>query len=261
MIAHALGNPFQVAEIAAARRASTTCSSSRTTATRSARTYDGQLTGTFGDLTTVSFYPAHHLTMGEGGCVLTSNLALARIVESLRDWGRDCWCEPGENNTLPEAVRVPDGHAAARLRPQVHLLARRLQPEGHRPPGRAGADPARQARRASSSRPAAQLAAAARGPGRRAAACCCPSPRPGSDPSWFGFVITVDPEAPFTRGELVDFLEARQDRHPAAVRRQPDPAPGLHRPAAPGRRRPDQQRHHHRAAPSGSASTRASPTR
>jgi dTDP-4-dehydro-2,6-dideoxy-D-glucose 3-dehydratase len=46
----------------------------------------------------VSFYPAHHLTMGEGGCVLTSNLVLARIVESLRDWGRDCWCEPGESD-------------------------------------------------------------------------------------------------------------------------------------------------------------------
>ena len=55
--------------------------------------------GTFGDLATVSFYPAHHITMGEGGCVLTDRPALKKLVESFRDWGRDCWCEPGKDNT------------------------------------------------------------------------------------------------------------------------------------------------------------------
>lgn len=97
MIAHALGNPFEATEIAQLAEEhglffiEDNCDGVGST-------YDGKLTGTFGDITTVSFYPAHHLTMGEGGCVLTANLALARIVESLRDWGRDCWCEPGESN-------------------------------------------------------------------------------------------------------------------------------------------------------------------
>ena len=61
--------------------------------------YGGRLTGTFGDLSTVSFYPAHHITMGEGGCVLTGNDLLGRIARSIRDWGRDCYCAGGENNT------------------------------------------------------------------------------------------------------------------------------------------------------------------
>ena len=61
--------------------------------------YRGQLTGSFGDLATVSFYPAHHITMGEGGCVLTDQGQFKKLVESFRDWGRDCWCEPGRDNT------------------------------------------------------------------------------------------------------------------------------------------------------------------
>ena len=62
-------------------------------------TYAGQKVGTFGDLATASFYPAHHITMGEGGAVFTNNLKLKVLVESFRDWGRDCWCEPGKDNT------------------------------------------------------------------------------------------------------------------------------------------------------------------
>jgi CDP-6-deoxy-D-xylo-4-hexulose-3-dehydrase len=61
--------------------------------------YNGKKTGTYGDLATISFYPAHHITMGEGGAVLTNNNKLKKIVESFRDWGRDCWCEPGKDNT------------------------------------------------------------------------------------------------------------------------------------------------------------------
>ena len=57
------------------------------------------MVGTFGDLATTSFYPAHHITMGEGGCVLTQSPALKKLAESFRDWGRDCWCDPGKSNT------------------------------------------------------------------------------------------------------------------------------------------------------------------
>jgi CDP-6-deoxy-D-xylo-4-hexulose-3-dehydrase len=65
-------------------------------------TYDGKKTGTFGDLATLSFYPAHHITMGEGGAVLVNNASLKKITESFRDWGRDCWCAPGTDNTCGE---------------------------------------------------------------------------------------------------------------------------------------------------------------
>ncbi len=61
--------------------------------------YEGKLVGTFGDIATVSFYPAHHITMGEGGAILTNNIRLERIIRSFRDWGRDCYCEPGMDNT------------------------------------------------------------------------------------------------------------------------------------------------------------------
>src|SRR5262249_9194850 len=98
MLAHALGNPYEVEEIARlAEEHGLFLIEDNCDAVGS--TYRGRLTGTFGDLATVSFYPAHHVTTGEGGCVLTDNLALARIVESMRDWGRDCWCEPGEDDT------------------------------------------------------------------------------------------------------------------------------------------------------------------
>jgi CDP-6-deoxy-D-xylo-4-hexulose-3-dehydrase len=64
--------------------------------------YEGKKTGTFGDLATLSFYPAHHITMGEGGAVLVNNASLKKITESFRDWGRDCWCAPGTDNTCGE---------------------------------------------------------------------------------------------------------------------------------------------------------------
>jgi CDP-6-deoxy-D-xylo-4-hexulose-3-dehydrase len=207
ILAHALGNPFQVAEIAQlATEHELFLIEDNCDAVGS--TYDGKLTGTFGDMTTVSFYPAHHLTMGEGGCVLTSNLSLARIVESLRDWGRDCWCEPGENNkclkrfdyqmgTLPAGydhkyifshvgynLKSTDIQAALGLTQLAKLDAfcavrrhnwRRL---------RDGLD----------GTPHLIL----------------PEATDRSDPSWFGFAITVSPDAPFARAEFVDFLERRK---------------------------------------------------
>ena len=98
MIAHTLGNPFDAAAVRAF------CDRFQLWMIEDCcdavgATWDGKKVGTFGDLATVSFYPAHHITMGEGGCVLTSQPALTTLVESFRDWGRDCWCEPGKDNT------------------------------------------------------------------------------------------------------------------------------------------------------------------
>ena len=98
MIAHSLGNPFDLDEVMRVAKkynlwvVEDDCDSL-------GATYKGRKTGTFGDLSTFSFYPAHHITMGEGGAVLINNPLLAKIAESFRDWGRDCYCEPGKDNT------------------------------------------------------------------------------------------------------------------------------------------------------------------
>ena len=98
MIAHSLGNPFDLNEVMRVAKKHNlwviedNCDSL-------GATYNGQKTGTFGDLSTCSFYPAHHITMGEGGAVVINNPTLAKLAESFRDWGRDCYCEPGKDNT------------------------------------------------------------------------------------------------------------------------------------------------------------------
>ncbi len=98
MIAHTLGNPYNLAEVTRiAKKYNLWLIEDCCDALGS--TYNGQLVGTFGDIATVSFYPAHHITMGEGGAVFTNNTRLNRIAESFRDWGRDCYCEPGRDNT------------------------------------------------------------------------------------------------------------------------------------------------------------------
>jgi CDP-6-deoxy-D-xylo-4-hexulose-3-dehydrase len=209
MIAHTLGNPFPVAEIAelAERHG---CYLIEDNCDAVGSTYQGRPTGTFGQFATVSFYPAHHLTMGEGGCLLTSDLKLARLARSLRDWGRDCWCEPGEDDrclrrfdfslgTLPPGydhkyvfsqlgynLKSTDLQAALGLSQLAKLpgfVEARKQNWQHLREGLDGL------------------------PG-----LLLPEPTPGSDPSWFGFVITVQPDAGFTAGEVIAHLEAHAIR-------------------------------------------------
>ncbi|MFD0689607.1 lipopolysaccharide biosynthesis protein RfbH [Actinomadura fibrosa] len=228
MMAHTLGNPYAAAEIAEiADEHGLLFVEDNCDAVDS--TYDGRLTGTFGDLATVSFYPAHHLTMGEGGCVLTSNLALARIVESMRDWGRDCWCEPGESDTCRKRFgyrlgTLPAGYDHKYIFSHVgyNLKSTDLQAAlGLSQLGKLD-----------------MFSAARRRNWRRLREgldgvpwLVLPEATPRSDPSWFGFVLTVDPGAPFGQADLVDFLEARHigtrrlfsgnlTRHPAYVGRE-----------------------------------------
>jgi len=98
MIAHTLGNPFDLETVSAFCKQHNLwliedCCDALGAA------YNGKSVGTYGDIATVSFYPAHHITMGEGGAVLTDNPKLKKLIESFRDWGRDCWCETGKDNT------------------------------------------------------------------------------------------------------------------------------------------------------------------
>lgn len=109
MLAHTLGNPFALDEVRRlARRHHLWFVEDNCDALGSE--YDGRLTGTFGDLATFSFYPAHHITMGEGGCIVADRGRLKTLVESFRDWGRDCWCEPGDADTCGKRFGWQQGH-------------------------------------------------------------------------------------------------------------------------------------------------------
>ena len=114
MLAHTLGNPFDLDAVTAlARRHGLWLIEDCCDALGS--TYRGRMVGTFGDMATLSFYPAHHITMGEGGAVLTNEPRLKRIAESFRDWGRDCFCDPGKDNTCGKRYEwklggLPEGY-------------------------------------------------------------------------------------------------------------------------------------------------------
>ncbi len=205
MLAHALGNPFDlkaVMDIAKKHNLwviEDDCDSL-------GATYNGKKTGTFGDLATLSFYPAHHITMGEGGAVLVNNASLKKVTESFRDWGRDCWCAPGVDNTcgirycqqlgdLPDGydhkytyshigfnLKVSDMQAAvglSQLTKADYFVARRRENhailtemfkefEDH---------------------------------------FILPKATENSDPSWFGFMLTIKEGSPINRNKLVEYLE------------------------------------------------------
>lgn len=205
MLAHALGNPFDlkaVMEIAKKYNLwviEDDCDSL-------GATFNGKKTGTFGDLATLSFYPAHHITMGEGGAVLVNNASLKKVTESFRDWGRDCWCAPGTDNTcgqrycqqlgdLPEGydhkytyshigfnLKISDMQASVGLsqltkadhfvsiRRKNHAILSDLFKEFEEH-------------------------------------FILPEATENSDPSWFGFMLTIRENSPIDRNKLVEYLE------------------------------------------------------
>lgn len=172
-------------------------------------THRGQLTGTFGHLAALSFYPAHHITTGEGGMVVTNDEDLARIARSVRDWGRDCYCVGGENNTCGKRFSqqfgsLPYGydHKYVYSHLGYNLKATDMQ---------AAIGCAQLARLdgfvAARKRNHARLFEALRPYEDRLLLSVAP---PHTDPSWFCFVITVREDAGFTRNELTGFLEANR---------------------------------------------------
>ena len=172
-------------------------------------TYRDRLTGTFGHLATLSFYPAHHIKTGEGGMVVTDDEELARIARSVRDWGRDCYCVGGENNTCGKRFSqqfgsLPHGydHKYVYSHLGYNLKATDMQ---------AAIGRAQLARLdgfvAVRKRNHARLFEALRSYEDR---LILPAAPPHTDPSWFCFVITVREDAGFTRNELTGFLEANR---------------------------------------------------
>ena len=205
MLAHTLGNPYNLEVITRLCRkhglwlVEDCCDAL-------GATYAGQKVGTFGDIGTLSFYPAHHITMGEGGAVFTNSSELQKIAESMRDWGRDCYCGPGKDNTcgkrfcqqlgsLPAGydhkytyshlgynLKITDMQAACALA-QLDRL-----------------DDFVAARRANFQHLLARLQ-------RCAEFMLLPEATPRSDPSWFGFPLTLKPEAGVQRVDLLNYLD------------------------------------------------------
>ncbi len=208
MIAHTLGNVFNLDAVTAfCRKYNLWLVEDCCDALGS--TYKGQKVGTFGDIATVSFYPAHHITMGEGGAVLTDKPALKVLIESWRDWGRDCWCEPGVDNTCGkrfewELGQLPCGYdhkytyshigynlkatdmqaalGVAQIAKLPHFITRRKENFAYL---KAALLPLEDV-------------------------LVLPVAGENADPSWFGFPIAVKQDAPFTRDQLTRHLDGKK---------------------------------------------------
>ena len=204
-IAHTLGNPFNLNAIMEVVKEydlwliEDNCDAL-------GATYNGQLTGTFGHISTVSFYPAHHITTGEGGCVITNDETLGKIIKSFRDWGRDCYCEGGENNTCGKRFSqhfgdLPYGYDHKYVYSEIgyNLKMTDMQAaigsaqmdklEGFIEARRNNYKKLREASKDFSD------------------FMYLPQATKDSNPSWFCFLLTVKENMGYTRNELVEFLD------------------------------------------------------
>ena len=205
MIAHTLGNPF---DLAAIRRicdrhdlwlVEDCCDALGST-------YDGKQVGQFGDVATLSFYPAHHITMGEGGAVFTRHAELAPIIESIRDWGRDCYCAPGCDNTC--GIRFGQQHGSLPFGYDhkyvySHLGYNLKITDMQAACGLAQLERAEgfiEARRRNFGLLTERL-------GGMTEQFILPEPTPNSDPSWFGYPLMLREEAGVNRVDLLKFLD------------------------------------------------------
>ena len=172
-------------------------------------TWKGRKVGTFGDLATISFYPAHHITLGEGGAVLTDKPNLRTLVESFRDWGRDCWCDPGKENTCGKRFEwqlggLPHGYDHKYTYSHIGYNLKATDMQAALGVSQLDRLPEFIARRKQNFR---HLHAALQ---PLQDCLMLPEATPGADPAWFGFPIAVRPEAPFTRNQLIGALDARK---------------------------------------------------
>ena len=171
--------------------------------------WKGRHVGTFGHIATCSFYPAHHITMGEGGAVLTDKPNLQVLIESFRDWGRDCWCDPGKDNTCGKRFEwqlgsLPCGYDHKYTYSHIGYNLKATDMQAALGASQIEKLPHFVERRKENFR---RLHAALK---PLEAYLMLPEATPGSDPSWFGFPIGVREGAPFTREELTGALEARK---------------------------------------------------
>ena len=208
MLAHTLGNPYNLEIIVALCRkydlwlVEDCCDALGST-------YNGQLVGSFGDIATLSFYPAHHITMGEGGAVFTNNSELIQIAESFRDWGRDCFCRPGRDNTCGKRFcqqlgTLPYGYDHKYT--YSHLGYNLKISDMQAACGVAQLDRVEQfifQRKANFAFLKARLKSCDE-------FLILPDATPNSDPSWFGFPITLREDAPVSRVDLLTYLDQQK---------------------------------------------------
>ena len=208
IFAHTLGNPFDLDAVTAfVKKHGLWLIEDCCDALGS--TYRGQKVGTFGDLATVSFYPAHHITMGEGGCVLTNQPLLRTLVESFRDWGRDCWCAPGNENTCGKRFdwqlgELPHGYDHKYIYSHVGYNLKATDMQAAVGVAQLRKLPAFvEARKRNFSHLKAGLRDLEE-------VFVMPEATPNSDPSWFGLPLLVRESAPFSRKALVEFLRSKK---------------------------------------------------
>jgi len=206
MVAHTLGNAFDLDAVTAFAKKHNVwliedcCDALGTT-------WRGRPVGSFGDLATVSFYPAHHITMGEGGAVLTNRPDLKVLIESFRDWGRDCWCDPGKENTCGKRFdwqlgQLPHGYDHKYTYSHIGYNLKTTDLQAALGASQIEKLPAFIERRKHNFRRLSAALAPARN------VLMLPEATPNSDPSWFGFLVGVRHDAPFTRAQLIATLEA-----------------------------------------------------
>jgi CDP-6-deoxy-D-xylo-4-hexulose-3-dehydrase len=172
-------------------------------------TYKGRNVGTFGDIATLSFYPAHHITTGEGGAVLTDKPALQVLIESFRDWGRDCWCDPGKDNTCGKRFEwqlgsLPCGYDHKYIYSHIGYNLKATDMQAALGASQLTKLPEFIARRKANFHHLKSVLAGLE------EYLILPEATEHSDPSWFGFPLGVREDAPFRREDLIRFLDANK---------------------------------------------------
>jgi CDP-6-deoxy-D-xylo-4-hexulose-3-dehydrase len=206
-IAHTLGNPFDIdAIMELAHKHDLWVIEDNCDAFGSK--YKGRFTGTFGHLSTISFYPAHHITTGEGGAVITNDAQLARIVRSFRDWGRDCYCMGGENNTCGKRFsqqfgNLPFGYDHKYVYSEIGYNLKMTDIQAAI--GAAQMDKLEifGEKRKENFRKHYRIFS------KYPQFFSLPRATEGADPSWFAFIVTVKESAPFKRDEITNYLNSK----------------------------------------------------
>ncbi len=204
-IAHTLGNPFNIGKVQKiAKKHNLWLVEDNCDALGSK--YDGKHTGTFGDISTNSFYPAHHITMGEGGAVLTNSLELKKIIASFRDWGRDCWCESGRDNTCKKRFswqlgKLPFGYDHKYIYSHIGYNLKATDMQAAIGLAQLKKLPLFIKKRINNFNEIYKIMS----PYQKY--LLLPKAEKNCQPSWFGFPILVKNTAPFSRNDMINYLE------------------------------------------------------